>query len=60
MAGDVHLDWPLMFPSQVASPPGRRTGTYFTGDWLGPRASLNTCRKCHLHQDSIPWTLIID
>jgi len=34
--------------------PWERPGTHYIGGWVGPRASLDRCRKSRLHQDSIP------
>ena len=39
--------------------PGRslsreRSGTHYTGGWVGPRAGLDRRRKSRLHRDSIP------
>ena len=35
-------------------PPGKSPATHATGDWVGPTASLDGCRKSRPHQDSIP------
>jgi hypothetical protein len=37
----------------AALPPGKRHGTYCTGGWVDPRASLDECEKPHPHRDSI-------
>jgi hypothetical protein len=29
----------------AALPPGKRSVTHFIGEWVGPRAGLNGCRK---------------
>jgi hypothetical protein len=34
--------------------PGRRSGTYCIGSWVGPRAGLYGCGKYRPHWDSIP------
>ena len=44
-------------PRSHFTPPGKaryRPGTYFTGGWVGPRASLDRCGKTRPHRDSIP------
>ena len=33
---------------------GKRHSTHRVGQWVGPRASLDECRKSRPHQDSIP------
>ena len=33
-----------------------RPGTHCTGDWVGPRAGLDGCRKSHIHRFD-PWTI---
>ena len=38
----------------VALPPGKRPGTNFTGDRVGPRKGLDECCKSRPHRDSIP------
>jgi hypothetical protein len=30
----------------AALPPGNRTGSLFTGGWVGPRAGVDELRKC--------------
>jgi hypothetical protein len=34
--------------------PWERPSTHRTGGWVGPRASLDRCRKSRPHRDSIP------
>jgi hypothetical protein len=34
--------------------PGKRTGTHFTGGWVGARAGLDGRGKSHPHRESIP------
>jgi hypothetical protein len=36
----------------TALPPGKRADVYCTGDWVGPRAGLDVCRKSRPHRDS--------
>jgi hypothetical protein len=38
----------------AATYPRERSGTHFTGGWVGLRASLDRCGKSRLHRDSIP------
>jgi len=37
-----------------ALPLGKRPHIYCTEGWVGPRASMNKCRKSRRHRDSIP------
>jgi len=39
--------------------PGRRPGTYCTGDWVGPRAGLDGRGKFRPHRDSIPGGITV-
>jgi hypothetical protein len=36
--------------------PQDRPRTYYTGGWVGLRATLDRCGKCRPHRDSIPGT----
>ena len=45
-------EWSASCPGRYL-PPGN-TRYHCTGGWVGPRASLDRCRKSHPHQDSIP------
>jgi hypothetical protein len=38
----------------AALPSGKRPITHCIGDWVGPRASLDWCKKSCPHWDSIP------
>jgi hypothetical protein len=45
MGGQSH------FPA--ALPQEKKASTHFTGGWVGPRASLDGCRKSRQRRDSI-------
>jgi len=48
----------------AASPPGKRPDTHCIGGWVGPRVSLDGCRKSRQQQNSIlapssPWQVAV-
>ena len=45
-------EWPAARPGRTAVSSWERTGTHFTGGWVGPRAGLDG-RKSRPHRDSI-------
>jgi hypothetical protein len=42
------------YAAAAALPPGKRHGIHCIGGWMGPRAGLDGCGKCHSHQDLLP------
>ena len=38
----------------AALPPGKETGAYSPGRWVGPRVGLDGCGKSRRRRDSIP------
>ena len=50
----ARLRWVVNVTPRETLPPGKRPGTYFTGDWVIPRAGLNGCGKSLPYWDLIP------
>jgi hypothetical protein len=45
--------WVVNATPWAALPLGESASIHFIGGWVGPRASLDGCRKSHTHSESI-------